>query len=70
MTDRRHNWGAPSRPSETRTTRICKRCGMQKITRHDGGPCAIPWLEFVKDGLLVGGVGTPPCVPTELGVVA
>jgi hypothetical protein len=41
---------------------------MQKITRHDAGPCAIPWLEFVKDGMLIAGRGTPACEPGDAAV--
>lgn len=44
----RHSWGEPSRPSELRTERVCKKCGLLRVTRHDGGSSAIPWTEFYR----------------------
>lgn len=78
----RHRWSVPDRPSELRTERVCARCGMRKITRHDGGPAAIPWTEFyrmegVEPGQMVGAYHptwslvdtgrTPKCEPVASG---
>jgi hypothetical protein len=67
----RHRWGDPSRPSNLRTTRVCTRCGLVRVTRHDGGLGAIPWTEFYEpSGLLVEVASgrTPACEPVEAGV--
>lgn len=65
----RHSWSPPSRSCEPRTERTCRRCGLVRVTRHDGGTGAIPWVEFEADsGLLVEGSGrTPACEPVEAG---
>jgi hypothetical protein len=57
-----HRWLQPSRPSEFITERVCKTCGLVRVTRHDGGVRAIPWAEFRRGGVVVGGGLTPPCV--------
>jgi hypothetical protein len=69
----RHSWSQPTRTSELRTVRVCRRCGLIRVTHHDGGPGVIPWVEFEADsGMRVeaaGGSGrTPACEPVEAGV--
>lgn len=56
----RHRWGDPSR-DVYRTERVCQRCGLVKVTRHE--PAQLPWIEFERNGRLVGYAGgrTPPC---------
>ena len=70
----RHSWNAPSRPSELRTERVCIRCRIVRVTRHDRGPSAIPWVEYYEPGgpLVDGGVlwRTPACEPVAVGEVA
>lgn len=67
----RHRWTQADRQSELRTVRTCFRCGLVRVTRHDGGPAAIPWTEYYEpSGLLVEVAGgrTPACEPVEAGV--
>ena len=46
----RHRWGAPERHLH-KTERVCGRCGLVRVTRHDAGAGAIPWVEFwTRDG--------------------
>jgi hypothetical protein len=67
MTGQRHSWSGPSRPSELRTERVCVRCGLLKVTRHDGGTSALPWVEFYEaiSGLLIETERTPRCEPAD-----
>lgn len=62
----RHKWSEPSRPSALRTERICLRCGMIRVTRHDGGAQSLPWTEYYDGDERLdagpGGKATPPCV--------
>jgi len=69
----RHRWSLPNRPSALRTERTCVKCGIVRVSRHDGEgivdgvPC-YPWTEFLDQaGNLIdvgGGSGpTPPCEP-------
>jgi hypothetical protein len=53
----RHRWAEPSRELH-RTERRCVRCGILRVTRHDGD---FPWTEFFENGVLVEGTRTPPC---------
>lgn len=58
---RRHQWGEAMR-YEHSTTRMCLRCGLVKVTRHE--PNVRPWVEFVRDCEPLGGSeGTPACEP-------
>lgn len=69
----KHRWSDPSRTSEFWTERVCIRCSLRKVTRHDAGPCAIPWTEFYEpSGLLVEVTGgrTPVCEPVGIGFSA
>jgi hypothetical protein len=40
---KRHKWGEPSRDVYL-TTRICRVCGLMKITHHEGN--GFPWITF------------------------
>ena len=44
----RHRWSAPNRPSRFKTERECQRCGLIKVTRHEGvgGPGESYWTEW------------------------
>lgn len=42
MSAGRHRWGEPVRFAH-KTERECARCGIVKVTRHEGGT---HWLEF------------------------
>lgn len=60
----RHSWGEPERRPH-RTDRVCKRCGIIKITRHEPG--VMPWQEFERDGLKMDTARTPPCEEEKAG---
>lgn len=53
----RHSWGAPSR-SEHKTERLCTKCGLVKVTRHEGNE---HWVEFFKGWVKYPDDRTPPC---------
>lgn len=55
----RHRWTLQSRETH-RTERVCSRCGMLKVTRHDG---PMPWTEFWFGGAMDDGARTPICSP-------
>lgn len=55
----RHQW-SPARRTSHRTERVCLKCGLVKVTRHE--PDALPWQEFERRGRILRGVqGTPKC---------
>lgn len=57
----RHQWGAPER-YEHKTERICLKCGMIKVTRHEAeGPRDLHWQEFWRGLDQIACEGTPPC---------
>lgn len=65
-TSTRHRWGEPLRETHL-TERVCRHCGMLKITHHDGG---FPWTEFrhrQREGLAMrvwrSPARTPICSP-------
>jgi hypothetical protein len=60
----RHCWGEPMR-FRFKTERTCLSCGLVKVTRRDAGDCAIPWVEFWRDGVRVEAKGTPACDPAR-----
>jgi hypothetical protein len=64
MTDLRHSWRQPVRFPH-KTERECSRCGLIRVTRHDAGESAIPWVEFWKEGSRLDVRGTPTCEPAE-----
>lgn len=53
----RHKWSAPRRDVYL-TFRDCVRCGLIKITHHEGHR---PWISFERDGRHVESAGTPAC---------
>lgn len=56
----RHRWSDPTR-EQYRTIRTCRKCGMQRVTRHDD-PHGWPWIEWTdRHGRRVYYEGTPPC---------
>ena len=60
----RHKWGDPFRTIE-RTNRTCPKCGIIKVTRHDGD--GLPWVEYYRDDhrIITENNRTPPCEQTE-----
>jgi len=68
----RHRWGDPFARLENtpsgcaETERICKHCGMMRITVHP--PEGYPWLEWKARGQKrVQLDQTPPCLPGATG---
>lgn len=61
----KHRWADPVRPDHHTTYRACTRCGMVRISRHEG---AEHWCEFERaDGARVHfGGATPPCEPAQV----
>jgi hypothetical protein len=61
----KHRWDENAR-DENRTVRVCRNCGMFKITRHEheaGRP--VHWQEFWRGTDRVTHDATPPCEPAE-----
>jgi hypothetical protein len=57
-----HRWGDPVRPDLNNTRRVCKRCGLVRITRHEADNNPQHWTEFHRDGKRVDVAGkTPVC---------
>jgi len=56
----RHRWGDPAR-YPLKTERVCLRCGLIRVTRHDAGPTAVPWVEFWNGDGRVETPATPKC---------
>lgn len=55
----RHKWGEPTRPDEHHTIRVCAKCGVQKVGRHED---AEHWSEFqTASGRRIECEGTPIC---------
>ncbi len=59
----RHSWADPPHQTLYRTTRTCPKCGLQKVTCHDGP--GLPWIEFWRDETQIAGTKTPPCEPVK-----
>lgn len=67
---RRHRWGRPARfyrdssrdghREHVKSERECDRCGLIKVSRHEG---ASHWIEFWRDEmrLAISGDRTPAC---------
>jgi hypothetical protein len=64
MTAPRHSWSAPAR-FRRKTERVCARCGLVRVTRHDGGDTVIPWVEFWREGVRLEARATPACEPEK-----
>lgn len=58
LPSKRHRWGAAFRDIYS-TERRCVRCGLIKITHHEGE--GIPWVEFRRNGERVSVDATPVC---------
>lgn len=61
----RHRWGPPSRPSRFKTERQCARCGLVKVSRHEGDPGsgsgASHWTEWWRGLDRIESGATPRC---------
>lgn len=60
----RHSWSEPSRPTRFKTERECSRCGLVKVTRHEGIPGApgeSHWTEWWRGFERIHTDNTPPC---------
>lgn len=56
----RHVWSEASR-TEHETVRLCARCEIIRVTRHEPGK--MPWTEFRRmEGTRLNCIATPPCV--------
>jgi hypothetical protein len=60
----KHRYGDPYRETY-RTTRTCVKCGLQKITHHEG---RLPWIDFWRDATCLG-AKTPPCEPVKVEAI-
>lgn len=60
VTVHRHKYGEPVRFLH-RTERACVRCDVVKVTRHDAGTTAPPWVEFWRGGEVIRTLRTPTC---------
>jgi hypothetical protein len=58
MTQSRHQWGDPNR-FLYKTERVCLRCDLVKVTRHEP---ASTWIEWWRDGERINAARTPGCV--------
>lgn len=54
---KRHRWGDPSR-TEHKTERVCKDCGLIKVSHHEGDA---HWIDFWRQTL----IGVPEIVSTD-----
>lgn len=66
----RHRWGEPVRFPH-KTERVCLKCGMVKVTRHewDGGR-EVCWQEFWSGEDQIDADRTPACEPETAKVPA
>lgn len=60
---KKHSWGDPERPNEHKTERVCRNCGVIKVSHHEGDS---HWIDFWKidtDGNpeRISSDKTPPC---------
>lgn len=62
----RHSWSEPDRISEHKTERLCSKCGLVKVTRHESGE---HWTEFYKGWVKHPDDRTPPCAGKGSAVV-
>lgn len=62
----KHKWFENSR-NEHVTVRICERCAMRKISRHEfEGGKPMHWVEFYRGSARVQCDGTPACEPARV----
>lgn len=62
----RHIWGEASRPTRFKTERECSRCGLVKVTRHEGmagSPGESHWTEWWRGLERIHAEQTPACEP-------
>jgi hypothetical protein len=57
----RHRWGPPDRRLHE-TVRTCLKCGLVKLSRHEGN---LHWIEWYRVEERVELMRTPACVPVE-----
>ena len=63
-----HRWSARDPKDDHTTHRCCEKCGMTKVTRHEGHQ---HWAEFYRvDGARIHyGDRTPPCEPERTAAI-
>lgn len=66
MSEPRHSWSKPARFLH-KSERVCQRCGLVKVTRHEGFE---HWVEWWRDGERLHSERTPPCTvsPTSSAI--
>lgn len=52
-----HRWPTRVEIDQYATHRVCPRCGIIQVTRHEPGER--PWKEFKRDGVIVARAGQP-----------
>ena len=55
-----HAWGKEPVREIYLTTRTCSRCGLKKLTHHQG---AFPTVEWKRGDVTIPATKTPPCEP-------
>jgi hypothetical protein len=67
MTVMRHKWLPPARPDYRLSIRACARCGLRKLTHHEGNE---HWQTFeLTDGTKIASEGlTPACRREQVAV--
>lgn len=58
----KHKWDPNPARTQFLTTRVCTKCGLQKITHHEGPQT---WIEWKRDEATIPGTKTPPCEAVE-----
>lgn len=59
----RHRWGDKT-VFPHKSERVCTRCGLVKVTRHESeGARDVHWQEFWRGLDRIEGEGTPACEP-------
>ncbi len=61
----KYRWASPSRPDLNNTFRICKKCGLVRVTRHEPDNRPQHWIEFHRDGRKLPAIKTPVCEAAE-----
>lgn len=62
MTALRHQWADPNRFLH-KTERVCLRCSLVKVTRHEGEE---HWIEWWRDAEQIRSERTPVCAALDL----
>jgi hypothetical protein len=64
----RHQWGKPQRYLH-KTERVCIKCGLVKVTRHEAeGPRDLHWMEYWRGLDQIKSHTTPACEPQTVQV--